>query len=61
MKLQKQGGKSELQAVQSAGLAAVVPAGGPAALLFSRTLSVMVAVLGTHGGSLGRSAAASFH
>lgn len=48
-------------AVLSAGLAAGVAAGRPAALLLSWTLAVVIAVLGTHGGRLGQSAAARLH
>lgn len=53
--------KDEVAAVRSAGIAAVVAARGLAALLFSCTVSIVVAVLGTHGGSLRQSAAAWFH
>lgn len=45
----------------SAGLAAGVAAGGPAALLLLWTLPVVVAELGTHVGSLGASTAAWLH
>lgn len=52
---------AEWLAVQSAGLAAGVAAGRPAALLLSWTLTIMVAVLGTHGSSLGQSTATRLH
>lgn len=47
--------------VRSAGLAAGVSAGRPAALLLPRTVTVMTAKLCTHEGSLGGAAAARFH
>lgn len=52
---------AESLAVQSAGLAAGVAAGCPAAFLLSWTLTIMVAVLSTHGSSLGLSASTSLH
>lgn len=52
---------AEPPSVQSAGLAAGVAAGCLAALLLPRTLTVVVAVLGAHGGPLGQSAAAPLH
>lgn len=53
--------QADLLAVQSAGLTAGVAAGCLAALLLSWTLTIMIAVLSTHGGSLGQSAAARLH
>lgn len=51
----------ELLCVQSAGLTAGVTASCPAALLLAWTLPIMVAVLSTHRGSLGQSAATWLH
>ena len=48
-------------AVQSAGLTAGVATGCPAALLLSWTLTIMIAVLRTHGSPLGQSAATPLH
>lgn len=53
--------QADLLAIQSAGLTAGMAAGCLAALLLSWTLTIMIAVLSTHGGSLGQSAAARLH
>lgn len=47
--------------VQSAGLAASVATSGLATLLLPWTLTIVIAVLCTHRGSLGWTAASSFH
>lgn len=51
----------KLIVVNSAGLTAGVTAGCPAAFLLLWTLTIMVAVLCTHGSSLGQSATARLH